>query len=84
MCLMSGWENFMVEENQHEEIHEMIDAIFKGTEILTSSYELRDVLVFIADNLAKHIQAKHCVIYIIDEMANNIIDTINNDDIAGI
>ena len=83
MCLMSGWENFMVEENQHEEIHEMIDAIFKGTEILTSSYELRDVLVFIADNLAKHIQAKHCIIYIIDEMANNIIDTINNDDIAG-
>ncbi|TDX49215.1 histidine kinase dimerization/phosphoacceptor domain -containing protein [Orenia marismortui] len=53
---------------------EILDAVFKATEFLTSEYELRDVLILLAKEVSKVMNADGCIINLIDESTNALID----------
>ncbi len=56
---------------------EVLDAVFKAAEYLTSEYELRDILHFFAEHATKVMNATGCVINLIDKKTSTIIDTVS-------
>ena len=59
-----------------DETPEVIDSIFKAAEFLTSEYELNDVLKFLAKKVTEIMGADSCVINLVDEKTETIIDRI--------
>lgn len=52
----------------------MLDAVFKAAEFLASEYELKDVLILLAKEATKFMNADGCSIKLIDENTWSIID----------
>ncbi|WP_165763831.1 histidine kinase dimerization/phosphoacceptor domain -containing protein [Halalkalibacter urbisdiaboli] len=52
----------------------VLDAVFKAAEFLTSEYELKDVLLLLAKEVTKVMEADGCSISLIDEQTESIID----------
>jgi len=61
---------------KEDETPEVIDSIFKAAEFLTSEYELKDVLQFLAEKVTEIMGADSCVINLVDEKTETIIDEI--------
>lgn len=57
------------------ESKEILDSIFKAAEFLTSEYELKDVLLFLAESVTKAMNADGCRIDLLDVNTDSIIDT---------
>ena len=53
---------------------EVLDAVFKASQFITSEYELSDVLLLLAKQVTKFMNADECIIYLIDEVTSSIID----------
>ncbi len=62
------------------EIKNVLDAVFKAAEFLTSEYELKDVLLLLANEVTKVMHADGGAINLIDETTWTVIDNfeINN------
>ncbi|NLU41503.1 MAG: GAF domain-containing protein [Firmicutes bacterium] len=54
----------------------ILDAVFKAAQYLTSEYELKDVLLLLAKQAVKSMRADGCIINLIDENTDTIIDTL--------
>ncbi len=65
------------ERIKKDETPEVIDSIFKAAEFLTSEYELKDVLKFLAEKVTEIMGADACVINLVDEKTETIIDRID-------
>ncbi|MDI3548583.1 MAG: two-component system, sensor histidine kinase PdtaS [Halanaerobiales bacterium] len=75
--MMLGVPNFEKGTNKNsKENLQMLDAVFKAAEFLTSEYELKDVLIFIAKHATKIMNADNCILNLIDEKTDTIIDTV--------
>ena len=61
----------------HKETEEVIDAIFKATEFLTSNYELNDVLNMLGKYACRIMNSDGCNIYLTDEKTKTIMDIIS-------
>ena len=61
-------------ENTNNESKEVLEAVFNANKFLTSEYELNDVLLLLAKEVTKFMNADGCNIYLIDEGTNTIID----------
>ncbi|TDO93857.1 ribose transport system ATP-binding protein [Halanaerobium saccharolyticum] len=64
------------ERVKKDETPDVIDSIFKAAEFLTSEYELKDVLKFLAEKVTEIMGADSCVINLVDEKTETIIDRI--------
>lgn len=64
------------EVNKDYESKEVLDAVFKAAEFLTSEYELNDVLLLLSKQVTKYMNADGCIIHLIDEGTSAIIDTV--------
>jgi two-component sensor histidine kinase/ABC-type branched-subunit amino acid transport system ATPase component len=64
------------EEKIDNENAEVLDAVFRAAEFLTSEYELNDVLSLLSKQVTKFMNADGCTIHLIDESTNTIIDTL--------
>jgi ABC-type sugar transport system, ATPase component len=64
------------EEKIDNESMEVLDAVFRAAEFLTSEYELNDVLSLLSEQVTKFMNADGCTIYLIDEGTHTIIDTV--------
>ena len=64
------------ERVKKDETPDVIDSIFKAAEFLTSEYELKDVLKFLAEKVTEIMGADACVINLVDEKTETIIDRI--------
>lgn len=64
------------EVNVYHENEEVLNAVFKAAEFLTSEYELNDVLLLLSKQVTKFMNADECITYLIDEGTNTIIDTL--------
>jgi len=72
-----GWTNFRdKEKNIGDEDAEVVEAVFKAAEFLSSDYELKDVLSMLARYATKVMNADGCVIDLIDEGTWAVIDTV--------
>ena len=58
------------------ESKEVLDAVIKAAEFLTSEYELNDVLLLLSKQVTKFMNADGCTIHLIDEGTDAIIDTL--------
>lgn len=58
------------------ESKDVLNAVFKAAEFLTSEYELNDVLLLLSKQVTKFMNADGCNIHLIDEGTNAIIDTL--------
>jgi two-component sensor histidine kinase/ABC-type cobalamin/Fe3+-siderophores transport system ATPase subunit len=56
------------------ETKDVLDAVFKAAEFLTSEYELKDVLLLLAKEVNRVMKADVCSIKLIDEFTWSIID----------
>lgn len=59
----------------HDQIS-ILDTVFKAAEFLTSEYELKDVLLLLANEVTRIMNADGCSIKLIDEFTWSIIDDI--------
>ncbi len=76
--MMLGNDRYDENEDQlDKESTKVLDAVFKAAEFLTSEYELKDVLLLLANQATKVMKADGCIINLIDESTNTIIDTVN-------
>ncbi|MFW5988128.1 MAG: ATP-binding cassette domain-containing protein, partial [bacterium] len=70
-------ENYNFKENYNEidnESKEILNTVFKAAEYLTSEYELKDVLLLLAQQVTKVMNADDCIIDLIDDGTVSIID----------
>lgn len=77
--IMSGWENAQM-ENSDRQLQELSNSIYRNTELLNSSYEMKDVLRYIAARLMKLVKAQGCIIYVFDEDVHYVMDTVKPND----
>lgn len=57
------------------ESKEVLDSVFRAAELLTSEYELKDVLLFLAQSVTKAMNADGARIDLLDYSTHSIIDT---------
>jgi ribose transport system ATP-binding protein len=74
--LLNSLGNYRFEKSSQNESDEVLDAVFKAAKYLTSEYELKDVLLLLAKQATKTMHADGCIINLIDESTNTIIDTL--------
>lgn len=87
--LLSKIEDYKFKENDSyidndNDTKSVLDAVFKAAEFLTSEYELKDVLLLLAKEVTRVMNADGCSIKLIDEYTWSIIDDFefkNNQDI---
>jgi len=60
----------------HSDTDDIIEAVFKAAEFLTSNYELNDVLSMLTRYSTKILESDGCNVYLIDEKSQSIIDII--------
>lgn len=58
------------------ESKEVLNAVFRAAEFLTSEYELNDVLLLLAKQVTEFMNADGCNIHLIDEGTNVVIDNL--------
>ncbi|HZG84848.1 histidine kinase dimerization/phosphoacceptor domain -containing protein [Paenibacillus sp.] len=61
-------------EHKDEDAQSVLNAVFKAAEYLTSEYELKDVLMLLAKEVTKVMNADGCSISLIDEETLSIIE----------
>lgn len=59
-----------------KENNKVITTIFKATELLTSEYELNDLLSFIARQAAEIMSAQKCTLELVDEKTGTVIEEV--------
>ncbi|QTL97636.1 ATP-binding cassette domain-containing protein [Iocasia frigidifontis] len=76
--LISGW-NRMESKNEDVDHYslEVLNVVFKAAEFLTSNYELEDVLKFLVNHITKVMNSDNCIIYLIDEETDSVIDYVD-------
>lgn len=85
--LLRKIEDYNFKENDRytdNDTKSILDAVFKAAEFLTSEYELKDVLLLLAKEVTRVMNADGCSIKLIDEFTRSIIDDFefqNNKDI---
>jgi two-component sensor histidine kinase/ABC-type cobalamin/Fe3+-siderophores transport system ATPase subunit len=85
--LLSKIEDYKFKESDNYNDNDtkgVLDAVFKAAEFLTSEYELKDVLLLLAKEVTRVMNADGCSIKLIDEYTWSIIDDFefkNNKDI---
>lgn len=57
--------------------NKIVDTVFKAAEFLTSEYELTDVLSFIAKQALEIMNAQQCLLDLVDEDTNSLIDQVS-------
>jgi two-component sensor histidine kinase/energy-coupling factor transporter ATP-binding protein EcfA2 len=57
-----------------EDTESVLEAVFKAAEFLASEYELKDVLLLLAKEVTRVMNADGCSIKLIDELTGSIID----------
>ena len=62
-----------------QENEDVIDAIFKATEYLTSNYELNDVLMMVCKYSSKIMNASSSSVYLIDDSTHTVMDFISHE-----
>lgn len=75
--LLKKIENYNFNDNDEykdEETQTVLDAVFKAAEFLTSEYELKDVLLLLAKEVTRVMNADSSSIKLIDEFTWSIID----------
>ena len=70
--LLSLIEGYQYKEDLDSD--DVLSAIFKSSEYLTSEYELRDILKFLSMELSEVMDIDGCLISLIDSQTNTIID----------
>ncbi|PRX22371.1 ribose transport system ATP-binding protein [Orenia metallireducens] len=68
--------NYREVEASSSDEREVLDAVFKAAEFLTSEYELKDVLLLLAKEVSKVMNADGCIINLIDESTGTVIDSL--------
>ncbi len=75
--LILGWdskEDIKNKENMANE--EVVRAMFKASEYLTSNYEIKDVIEVLESTSCKIMDAEGCYVYLLNEESQRIIDII--------
>lgn len=72
--LLAGWEP-ADNEPEHKTL-EVLNTIFRNTDELTSTSEIKHVLNQMAKDIALLLKADGCIMYIVDDKYGNIIDSI--------
>lgn len=75
--LLKAIEDYKYKENhiyKDDDTQNVLEAIFKAAEFLTSEYELKDVLLLLAKEGMNVMNADGCSIKLIDEQTSSIID----------
>jgi two-component sensor histidine kinase/energy-coupling factor transporter ATP-binding protein EcfA2 len=75
--LLRKIEDYNFKENDRyndNDLKSVLDAVFKAAEFLTSEYELKDVLLLLAKEVTRVMNASVCSIKLIDEFTLSIID----------
>lgn len=75
--LLKAIEDYKYKENniyKDDDTQNVLEAIFKAAEFLTSEYELKDVLLLLAKEGMNVMNADGCSIKLIDEQTSTIID----------
>ena len=75
LYLLSGWDNlFRKAEQQNDEV---LETLINAKELMTSSFELKTVLKYLADYSLKTLDASRCQIYIVDHAQHALLDVID-------
>jgi ribose transport system ATP-binding protein len=65
------------QEKENDDFLNFLNGVFKASELLTSEYELKDVLQLLAEYATNIMKADGCTINLIDKDTKTIIDTVN-------
>lgn len=76
ISILGGFSHRNSIENIDYESKEVLDATFKAAEFLTSEHELNDILLLLSKQVTKFMNADGCIIHLIDDGTNTIIDTL--------
>ena len=71
---IGGYNHKGLQEHKDEDAQSVLNAVFKAAEFLTSEYELKDVLLLLAQEVTKVMNADGCSINLIDEETLSIIE----------
>lgn len=82
MRLISGWEELTTELESDGLNSRMLDALVKSREINVSSMEIRQVIHVLSLNIRQAMGSDGCVIYLIDEESNSIINSLYPEEMA--
>lgn len=72
--LLSLIEGYHYKEDLDKDSNNVLSAVFKSAEYLTSEYELKDILKFLAKELTEVVDVDGCLISLIDSPTKTIID----------
>ncbi len=81
--LISGWDELSKDLEEERISSRMYDALVQSREILISSAEIRQVIHVLAMNFRQALRADGCIIYLIDEESNGIINSVYPEEMAG-
>jgi two-component sensor histidine kinase/ABC-type branched-subunit amino acid transport system ATPase component len=76
ISILGGFNQRSSFDNIDYESKEVLDATFKAAEFLTSENELNDILLLLSKQVTKFMNADGCIIHLIDDGTNTIIDTL--------
>lgn len=82
MGMISGWDGLTTELETESMNSRMLDALVKSREVMISSMEIRQVIHVLAMNIRQAMRADGCIIYLIDEESNGIINSIYPEEMA--
>lgn len=81
MSLISGWDT-LTNEQEDQISSRIYDALAKSREIMISSAEIKQVIHVLAMNFRQALRADGCIIYLIDEESNGIINSLYPEETA--
>ncbi|PIJ61396.1 ATP-binding cassette domain-containing protein [Mesotoga sp. H07.pep.5.3] len=78
--LILGWKksDSIKRETEEIETEDIIDAVLRAAEYLTSNYEINDVLKMLENYTCKIMESDSCYVYLVDEKTRTIMDTIKH------
>jgi len=76
--LLSGWDRkgHGIEGSDNFENEDVVEAVLKAAEYLTSNYEINDVLKMLESYACKIMESDACYVYLVDEKTRTIMDTV--------
>lgn len=82
VSLISGWDELTTELDADNVNSRMLDALVKSREIMISSMEIRQMIHVLALNIRQAMCSDGCIIYLMDEESNGIINSIYPEEMA--
>lgn len=74
MYLLSGWAPLRRDDSKELDI---LQTIVNARAVLSSTSELRKELLYLASDISKVLSAQSCVIYLVNEEANSVVETVD-------